>query len=147
MTNSLLDHVVTRACKQAHKRHSEAYRWLREHHAELTPIFADKQPPWREIAAELAAGGVHGGRGKALTGRALAAIWARVGTDIAVAEAKRQAGQQKRNQQPSRIPADQRPTPAPSQPITPRAPPPPAVQDVSGTDKYAHLEGNVRAQM
>ena len=138
MTDPLLDNVVTRARKQAHKRHSEAYRWLREHHAELAPIFADKQPPWREIAAELASGGVHGGRGKALTGRALAAIWARVGADIAAAEARRQAVQQKRNQQPSRLPADWRPTPAA---------PPQAVQDASGTDKYAHLEGNMREQM
>ena len=147
MTDLLLDSVVTRARKQAHKRHSTAYRWLREHHAELAPIFADKQPPWREIAAELTDGGVHGGRGKALTGRALAAIWARVGADIAAAEAKRQAAQHRRSQQPSRLPADWHPTPV--QPTAPRTSPPlfAHVQDQAGKDRRADLPPEVRAML
>ncbi len=57
MTDPLLDRVAARARKQAHKRHSAAYRWLREHHAKLAPGFAAQKPPWREIAAELTAGG------------------------------------------------------------------------------------------
>ncbi len=111
-----------RSGRLCRSRHSAAYRWLREHHAELVPLFTSQQPPWREITAELTAGGVRGGKGKALTGRALAGIWGRVCEDVAVAEAKRQATQQKARLHPSRLPADWRPTPV--QPVAPRRTPP-----------------------
>ena len=139
MTDPLLDRVAARARKHAHKRHSAAYRWLREHHAELVPIFAAQRPPWREIAAELTAGGVRGGKDKALTGRALAGIWGRVCGDLAAAEATRQAAQQKARMQPSRLPAGWRP--APAQPMAPRqAPPSPAhTQDRADKDRYAGI--------
>lgn len=147
MTDPLLDRVAARARKHAHKRHSAAYRWLREHHAELVPLFASQQPPWREIAAELTAGGVRGGKGTALTGRALAGIWRRVWEDLAAAEAKRQATQQKARLQPSRLPADWRPTPA--QPVAPRRTPPYPVhvQDQTGSDRYAGMSQETRERM
>jgi len=147
MTDPLLDRVAARARKHAYKCHSAAYRWLREHHAELVPLFASQQPPWREIAAELTAGDVRGGKGKALTGRALASIWGRVCEDVAAAEAKRQAAQQKARLQPSRLPANWRPTPV--QPVTPRqAPPHPvSVQAQTGSDRYAGMSQETRERM
>lgn len=120
---------------------------MREHHAELVPIFAAQQPPWREIAAELTAGGVRGGKGKALTGRALAGIWGRVCVDLAAAEAKRQAAQQKARMQPSRLPADWRPTP--TQPVAPKLalPSPAHIQEQAGKDRYAGMSQQARETM
>ena len=147
MTDPLLDRVAARARKHAHKRHSAAYRWLREHHAELVPIFAAQRPPWREIAAELTAGGVRGGKGKALTGRALAGIWRRVCADLAMVEAKRQAAQQKARMQPSRLPADWRPMPA--QPTAPKLalPSPAYIEGRADSDRYAGMSQQTRETM
>ena len=147
MTDPLLDRVAARARTHAHKRHSAAYRWLREHHAKLVPLFTSQQPPWREIAAELTAAGVRGGKGTALTGRALAGIWGRVCEDVAAVEAKRQAAQQKARLQPSRLPADWRPTPV--QPVAPRRVPSHHVQDQdqTGSDRYAGMSQQTRETM
>lgn len=147
MTDSLLDRVVAQARKHAHKRHSAAYRWLREHHAELAPILTAHRPPWREIAAELTTGGVQGGKGKALTGRALAGIWGRVCADLAAAEAKRQAAQQKARIQPSRLPTDWRPTS--TQPVAPKLalPSPAHIQEQAGKDRYAGMSQQARETM
>lgn len=147
MTDPLLDKVVTRARSQAYKRHSDAYRWLRERHAVLAPVFAATKPPWREIAAEMVAGGVLGGRGKPLKARALAGIWARVCRDVVAAEAKQQATQQSRKLQPSRMPADWRPAPAPSHSVMPRTEPRFPVQDQSSEDPYAGMPDHVRKQL
>ncbi len=118
MTDELLDRVLTRSRKDAYRRCSPAYRWLRERHTQLEPAFAEYDPSLRGIAIEMAEGGITGGRGKPLSAKALMAIWQRVCRDIqaeATEAAERKAAQaaavEARGRHPSRLPATWRPTP------------------------------------
>lgn len=133
MTDELLDRILTRSRKDAYRRCSPAYRWLRERHTQLEPAFAEYDPSLRGIAVEMAEGGITGGRGKPLSAKALMAIWQRVCRDLqseATEAAKRKAAQaaavQARGGHPSRLPATWKPTPAepPRTPAASRVEPP-----------------------
>lgn len=133
MTDELLDRVLTRSRKDAYRRCSPAYRWLRERHTQLEPALAGYDPSLRGIAMEMAEGGITGGRGKPLSAKALMAIWQRVRRDIqaeATEAAERKAAQaaaiEARGRHPSRLPATWRPTPIeppPSRAVPRPAPP------------------------
>ena len=133
MTDELLDRVLTRSRKDAYRRCSPAYRWLRERHTQLEPALAGYDPSLRAIAIEMAEGGITGGRGKPLSAKALMAIWQRVCRDIqaeATEATERKAAQaaaiEARGRHPSRLPATWRPTPIESPPsrAVPRPAPP-----------------------
>jgi len=118
MTDELLNRVLTRSRKEAYRRCSPAYRWLRERHTELEPVFAEYDPSLRGIALEMAEGGVTGGRGKLLSAKALMAIWQRVcrdlrveATEVAKRKAEKADAIQARGGHPSRLPATWKPTP------------------------------------
>jgi len=118
MTDELLNRVLTRSRKDAYRRCSPAYRWLRERHTELEPAFAEYDPSLRGIALEMAEGGVTGGRGKPLSPKSLMAIWQRVCrdlrievTEVAERKAEKVAAVQARGGHPSRLPATWKPTP------------------------------------
>jgi len=123
MTDELLNRVLTRSRKEAYRRCSPAYRWLRERHTELGPAFAEYDPSLRGIALEMAEGGVTGGRGKPLSAKALMAIWQRVcrdlrveATEVANCKAEKAAAVQARGAHPSRLPATWKPTPVEATP-------------------------------
>ena len=133
MTDPLLDRVLARSRENSYRRRSLAYRWLRERHGQLAPAFAEYEPPLREIAGEMAQGGITGGGGKLLTAKALLGIWQRVCRDIqaeATEAAERKAAQaaaiEARGRHPSRMPATWRPTPVepPASRVVPRPAPP-----------------------
>ena len=113
MTDPLLDRVAAQARKHAHKRHSPAYRWLRGHHAELAPIFAAQQPPWREIAAELTAGACGAARAR----RSQGAPWRASGGGSARTWPRRRPS----GKQPSRRPVCSRPACPPTGGLRPRS--------------------------
>lgn len=92
------------------------YRWLRSRHDELLALLSELEPPWRVIAAEMAADGVKGGMGKG-TGRpptplAIRRTWQRVCRDLEAEERLRRSAASARAIQPSRLPANWRPVPA-----------------------------------
>jgi len=123
MTDELLNRVLNRSRKEAYRRCSPAYRWLRERHTELGPVFAEYDPSLRGIALEMAEGGVTGGRGKPLSAKALMAIWQRVcrdlrveATKVAERKAEKADAIQARGGHPSRLPATWKPTPVEARP-------------------------------
>lgn len=87
MADRVLQHVKAAARRTAHVRRSDAYRWLRRRHASVARLMAEHAPPMRAIADEMAAAGIGGGRGRPLTAKAVARIWARVCRDVASARA------------------------------------------------------------
>jgi len=124
MTDQLLDRVLARSREASYRRRSRAYRWLRERHDKLAPAFEEFEPPLREIAAEMAEGGITGGKGLPLTAKALLGIWRRVCRDLQteatkVAERKAEKAQaiQARGGHPSRLPATWKPTPVEVTPV------------------------------
>ncbi len=133
MTDELLNRVLTRSRKEAYRRCSPAYRWLRERHTELEPAFTEYDPSLRGIALEMAEGGVTGGRGKPLSAKTLRAIWQRVCRDLRIEttkaaerKAEKAAAIQARGGHPSRLPATWKPTPVeptPARAISRPAPP------------------------
>ena len=131
MTDPLLNRVLTRSRDTSYRRRSPTYRWLRQRHDKLAPAFDEFEPPLREIADEMAAGGLTGGKGKPLTAKALLGIWRRVCRDLhieATEAAERKAAQaaavQAHGGHPSRLPATWKPTPV--EPTPARALPRPA---------------------
>lgn len=144
MTDELLDRVLTRSREAAYRRRTPAYRWLRERHERLRPAFDELEPPLREIAAEMARGGIDGGHGKPLTAKALARIWQRVCRDLR-AEAAGKRDPEKVH--PSRLPSTWRPTLAepPRAPVAPRPVPTPGT--VSAPSAPRELNEAARATL
>jgi hypothetical protein len=110
-----LDRIRSAAEAAAFRRRSEMYRWLRSRHDELLALLSELEPPWRVIAAEMAADGVKGGMGKG-TGRpptplAVRRTWQRVCRDLEAEEQLRRSAASARPIQPSRLPASWRPEP------------------------------------
>ena len=87
MADRVLQQVTAAARRTAHGRRSDAYRWLRRQHASVAKLMAEHAPPMRALADEMAAAGIAGGRGRPLTAKAVARIWARVCRDVASAGA------------------------------------------------------------
>ena len=89
------------------------YRWLRSRHGELLALLAELEPPWRIIAAEMAADGVTGGIGKGTgkppTDRAIRRTWQRVCRDLEAEDQLRLTGVSSRTIHPSHISANWRP--------------------------------------
>jgi len=118
MTDQLLDRVLARSREASYRRRSPAYRWLRERHDKLAPVFEEFEPPLREIADEMAEGRITGGKGMPLTAKALFGIWRRVCRDLrteatkaAERKAEKAAAVQARGGHPSRLAATWKPTP------------------------------------
>ena len=118
MTDQLLDRVLARSREASYRRRSPAYRWLRERHDKLAPAFEEFEPPLREIADEMAEGGITGGKGKPLNAKALLGIWRRVcrdlrveATEAAERKAEKAAAVQARGGHPSRLPQTWKQTP------------------------------------
>jgi hypothetical protein len=82
MSDSALDRLRERAQQRAFAGRSEAYRWLRRRHTAMAALFEEFQPTWAEVAAEMAAAGITGGRGKSLTPDAVRRIWKTVCRDV-----------------------------------------------------------------
>ena len=123
MTDQLLDRVLARSREASYRRRSPAYRWLRERHDKLAPAFEEFEPPLREIANEMAEGGITGGKSMPLTAKALLGIWRRVCRDLqteatkaAERIAEKAAAIQARGGHPSRLPATWKPTPVEATP-------------------------------
>jgi len=81
--------LADRIRERLHGNSSEAYLWLRLAHRRLRKRMAVKYPPYDEVAAEMAAAGITGGRGASLTGQAVRRFWGRVLKDIADEAAQR----------------------------------------------------------
>ena len=155
MADELLDKVLTRARERSYKGRSEAYRWLRERHERLAPVLASHSPSFREIAEEMAAGGICGGRGKPLTWRSVYEIWMRVCRDTEAEALALRTGVKPRKHHPSRMPDTWRPpvatpsvSPVPAASGPERAPTP-AVQE-SGSPRSrtaADMLAGVRQQL
>lgn len=118
MTDPLFDRVLARSREASYRRRSPAYRWLRERHSRLSLAFDEFEPPLREIADEMAEGGITGGKGKPVTAKALLGIWRRVcrdlrieATELAEHKAAQAAAVQSRGGHSSRLPATWKPTP------------------------------------
>jgi len=123
MTDQLLDRVLARSREASYRRRSPAYRWLRERHDKLAPVFEEFEPPLREIADEIAQGRITGGKGVLLTAKALSGIWRRVcrdlrieATEAAERKAEKAAAIQARGGHPSHLPATWKPTPVEATP-------------------------------
>jgi hypothetical protein len=71
-----------RVRERVHGNTSEAYVWLRAAYRRLRPRMEVRYPPYDEVAAEMVAAEVPGGRGAAVTGKAVRRIWERVCRDI-----------------------------------------------------------------
>lgn len=119
MNDDLLSRVLSKATTVSYRRRSLAYRWLREAHAQLSPVLNKLDPAFGEIAKEMAAGGITGGRGHPLTAKSLMTIWDRVCRDIQAeakalreAKAEEEASRNARRVNPSRLPASWKPMPA-----------------------------------
>ncbi len=154
MTDPLLDRVLARSREASYRRRSLAYRWLRERHDKLAPAFDEFEPPLREIADEMAGGGITGGKGAPLTAKALLGIWRCVCRDLRIEAAEaveRKAAQaaavQAHGGYPSRLPATWKPTPA----EPPQAPPAPRVETRHHTEspplREEDLPEDVRANL
>lgn len=145
MTDELLNRVLTRSREDAYRRCSPAYRWMRERHTQLEPVFAEYDPSLRGIAIEMTEGGITGGRSKPLNAKALMAIWQRVCRDLqseATKAMERKAAQasavQARGVQPSRLPPTWKPTPV--EPPPARAMPHPAPTTNTNSPPAAPIE-------
>jgi len=75
---------------QGRGRRSSLSRWLRAHHDAFAAMLADKEPSWDEVAAALAAMGLHDGEGKPPTGERTRKAWWGMRRAKAAACAKRQ---------------------------------------------------------
>jgi len=154
--DTTLTRVMTRPKEKGHGGRSEAYAWLRLRFEQLSPRLRNR-PGWREVAEDMAAGGVKGGRGKPLTGRAVMRIWPKVCQDLAIEEPWRveavrlallqgESVQKPRRREPERgVDADRPPpvvtAPAPRPPIPHYPPPPPPMTPVQGmVDQRLHSE-------
>lgn len=84
--------VRKRARQKGYRGRSDGYRWLRLRHAALAKVLAEHEPAWAEVAAEMAAAGVAGGRGRPLTADAVRRMWARVCRDVVAARKPNRAG-------------------------------------------------------
>lgn len=147
MSDGLLDRVIARSRETSYKGHSPAYRWLREHHARLAPVFASLDPPLGEIAAEMASGGLTGGRGKPLTAKAVMRIWRRVCRDLEADAAARECVPER--VQPSRLPPTWRPTSIdpPRGSVAPRAAPAVSRAPPAAASAGDEADERVRAQL
>ena len=58
MNDDLLNRVLSKATAASYRKRSLAYRWLREHHAQLSPALNKLDPAFSEIAKKMAAGGI-----------------------------------------------------------------------------------------
>ena len=72
----------------AHSRHSEAYRWLRQRYDVIARAIAVHRPPWHVIARRASAEGVLGGAGSPLSGRSVRLTWKIVARDVEAERAK-----------------------------------------------------------
>lgn len=82
MVEGALRQVAKRVRQRGYRRRSDAYRWLRRRHATLAKLLAEHEPAWADIAAEMAAAGIVGGRARPLTADAVRRIWGRVCLDV-----------------------------------------------------------------
>lgn len=124
MDDETTPRLVTGLKARAHDARSELYRYLRRRHRVLSNTIARHNPSWASVAAEVAAAGIMGAKGKPASPDALRLMWKRVCRDVdagKAAGARRRTAEAARGAQPSRLPADWRPVP--SEP--PRAPPAP----------------------
>jgi hypothetical protein len=103
---------------KAFSRHGDIYRWLRENYDRVEPEILQLNRTWEAIAADIAAEGVTGARGKEPYSNSVRRIWPRVCRDVkaererqAQDEAVRQVAAEARRGYPSRLPADWRPEP------------------------------------
>jgi hypothetical protein len=129
MSDTALDRLRDRAQQRAFAGRSDAYRWLWRRHKALAALFAEFQPAWAEVTAEMAAAGVTGGRGKLLTPHAVRRIWKTVCRDVAV-DARSRASVEKMPPGWAPVPVATLPAPepaksAPAQALAPIEPPGP----------------------
>ena len=78
--------------EQSDARHSDLYRWLKFHHARLSPLLLRHRPSWSVVADEIALAGICGHQGQKATAPSVRRIWARVCRDLAESERARLTG-------------------------------------------------------
>lgn len=112
-----VDTVAARVRARSHSRHSDAYRWLWDHHGAVRDALTGK-PSWTAVAEALADIGIRGARGQLIRGNDLRRIWRRVCRDVDASTA-RSTAPQPRTPQPRDLPATWTPPVAPPPPPTP----------------------------
>jgi len=119
--------LAQRISERAHGNCSEAYLWLRLNYRRLRKRLTGRYPPYAEVAREMDAAEVRGGRGAAVTEQAVLRIWRRVCKDI-------EADAQARGVRHKPAPADWKPQPVrPSTAVSSPAPRPAAYAPAPST--------------
>ena len=122
MKDEAFSKLATAVRTQPPLRRSALYRWLLSRHRKVSKLLARENPSWIVVADMVAAAGVLNTRGHPATPDSVRRVWACVLKDV---EARTRQKSAKRVN-PSRLPANWKPTPAdPPQPAAaPRYAPP-----------------------
>lgn len=156
MADRTLKQLLARA-RAGSSRNTEAYLWLRPKFERLYPLLERRKLTFQEVADDLAAGGIRGGRGKPLTADAARRIWNRIQRDVATEEPWRMAAarttmqqggalHKPRTREPERGKDADRPppvvtAPAPRPPVPYYPPPVPPMTPMQGMmDQRLHSE-------
>lgn len=129
MRKDLPKRLVRAIEEKGDNRHSDVYRWLRRHHARLSPLLSRHRPSWKVLAEEIALAGVTGLRGQKATAPSVRRIWYRLCRDLEAAERQRRAGGVPKTTPSPRAPAGWRPPVAPAVGEQPRSAPVPTRAD------------------
>jgi hypothetical protein len=163
MSEKNLTHVLAMLNQAGVSGRSEAYRWMRDNHQELSAVLEGRRPSWTKIAEAIGEAGVLGHRGQKLLAKNARLIWRRVCRDVEkerqtrraqerASEPATTAREEPKRFNPSRLPATYRPDveirPQPSLPATTSGPyPVPATIDLSEIEDVITLPGGKQLRL